>query len=337
MPRLVVLWPTCAAHHLHHVHRRELVPHALFWIVHLGALDDHGVGWQIHAPSERRGRNQDLDVPVCVQVLDQLPVCTRQSGVVDRKTVWEQILHFLGLDTHDLCLQDLARGGVLVQELGKRVILHGKVSKRARRFDGLLSRVDENEDLVLAGVLHQLFVADLVHGVETLDRLLVRNADVRLLQWAWAVLVPVVEQALIGIDAQENRNVLVIRKRRREPHEADVFLRGFDLPDGPGHDRLQNWAARIMQQVDLVHDHQAHELRVSPLVAGFPGDDVPFLGCRNDDLRLVDLRLREVDVAAELPDDHAIALQSLLEALDDLLHEGFHGSDVDNLETGEVE
>mmetsp|Transcript_97903 Transcript_97903/g.274102 ORF Transcript_97903/g.274102 Transcript_97903/m.274102 type:complete len:343 (+) Transcript_97903:4089-5117(+) len=276
-------------------------------------------------------------MPIGEEIFDQLPIGTGKPSMVDGKSVWQQVLQLLRLDTVDLGLQNLARGRVGVQKLCQGVILHRQVAQCDRGLHGLLPRVDEDEDLALAGVVHELLVADLVHGVEALDGLLVRDADVGLLQRAGPVLVAKIEEPPLGVDAQEDGHVLVVRQRGREAHEADVLLRGLDLPDRPRDDGLQNGPAGVVQEVDLVDDDEPHELRVGALIAGLAGDDVPLLRRRHDDLRLIDLRLGEVDVAAQLPDDNPVALQPLLKALNDLLHEGLHGRHVDDLEAGEIE
>mmetsp|Transcript_96000 Transcript_96000/g.248261 ORF Transcript_96000/g.248261 Transcript_96000/m.248261 type:complete len:215 (-) Transcript_96000:1286-1930(-) len=214
MSRLVVLRPTCAAHHLHHVHGGELVPRALLRIVDLRALDDHCVCRQVDTPRQRGRRHKNLNVPISVQIFNKLPVRTRQASVVDGKTVRQEILHLRRLDRLDLCLQNLTRGGVFMQELGKSVVLHGKIAQGLRRLDRLLTRVHKDEDLVLTSVLHELLVADLVHGVEALDRLLVCDTNVRLLERHRAELVTEVVQALLRVDAQEDGHILVVGQRR---------------------------------------------------------------------------------------------------------------------------
>mmetsp|Transcript_117329 Transcript_117329/g.373813 ORF Transcript_117329/g.373813 Transcript_117329/m.373813 type:complete len:463 (+) Transcript_117329:4361-5749(+) len=276
-------------------------------------------------------------MPVGVQILNKLSVGTRQAGVVDSKTVGQEVLQLLGFDRVDLCLQDLSGGGVGLQELREGVVLHGEVAQRAGGLDGLLSRVHEDQDLILTGVFHELLVADLVHGVEALDGLLVGDTDVGLLERHGPVLAAEVKQALVGLHAQEDGDVLVIRQRGREADQTDVLLGGLDLADGARDDGLQHGAAGVVQQVDLVHDDQAHKLRVGPLVASLARDDVPLLGRGDDDLCLVDLCLGQIHVATQLADDHAIALQALRETLHNLLHQGLHRRNIHNLETRQVE
>mmetsp|Transcript_111441 Transcript_111441/g.322179 ORF Transcript_111441/g.322179 Transcript_111441/m.322179 type:complete len:216 (-) Transcript_111441:121-768(-) len=212
MPRLIKLRPAGSAHHLHHVHGGQLVPRTLLRIVDLCALDDHGVGRQVHPPCKCRCGHQDLDMPVGEQVFDQLPVCAGKAGMMNGKPVRKQVLQLLRLDTVDLRLQNLARGRVRMQKLGKSVVLHRQVPQRRCGFDCFLAGVYEDQNLILAGVFHELFVADLIHSAEALDRLLVCDADVRLLKRARAVLVAKVEEPLLGVDPQEDSHILVVRQ-----------------------------------------------------------------------------------------------------------------------------
>ena len=62
-----------------------------------------------------------------------------------------------------LCPQHLCAGWVLLQEHSERVFLQTHVPDGAGRLGGLLARVDEDEDLVPAGVLHHLVVDNVVH------------------------------------------------------------------------------------------------------------------------------------------------------------------------------
>ena len=86
-----------------------------------------------------------------------------------------------------------------------------------------------------------------------------------------------------------------------------------------------------MEQVDLVDDEEADELRVGALPR-LARDDVPLFGGGHDDLRLVDLGLGEVDVARELLGDDPVGLEALREVPDHLGNKGLHGCHVDDLE-----
>ena len=69
-----------------------------------------------------------------------------------------------------------------------------------------------------------LLVADLVHELEALQRLLDGDADVLLRKGAGAEGVVKVEEADVGLDAQEGADVLVVGQRGGEAHQADHLL-----------------------------------------------------------------------------------------------------------------
>lgn len=60
-------------------------------------------------------------------------------------------------------------------------------------------------------------------------------------------------------------------------------------------------------------------------------DDVPLLGCRDDDARLVDLLLRELHVARQLANFDSRPCEALGEFCGDFGREGLERSDVDDL------
>jgi hypothetical protein len=91
-----------------------------------------------------------------------------------------------------------------------------------------------------------------------------------------------------------------------------------------------------MQQVDLVDDHQTHQLRVRA-VSALSGDDVPLLGGGHDDLRLPDLLLGQLLVPRELVDRDTKGGQPVAEVVDHLLHQRLHGSNIHDLETVQVD
>ena len=87
----------------------------------------------------------------------------------------------------------------------------------------------------------------------------------------------------------------VVGKCRTESDETNELLRGLDLPHRARDDRLQHRPAIIVEKVDLINDDQFHQLRVRA-IAGLAGDDVPFLRCRHDHLRRIDLDRGESSV-----------------------------------------
>ena len=270
------------------------------------------------------------------QVLDEGAVRARQARVVDREAVREEVLERLGLGRLALLLQDFARRRVLAHEAVDRVVVERHVAQRRRRLRGLGARVHEDEDLVPARLRQHLLVADLVHQLEPLERLLLGDADVLLLQRHGPEAVVEEEHARGRVDAEQLRHVRKVGQRRRQAHEPHGVARRLDLADRPRDDRLEDGAAVVVEQVDLVDDDQAHELRVRA-VAALARDDVPLLRRRDDDLRRLDLRDRQRLVARQLADLHAVRREALAEVEHDLLHEGLHRRDVDDLERVEVD
>lgn len=68
----------------------------------------------------------------------------------------EDVLEVGILDGFGFRSEDLARGGVGAEELSDRVVLESVVAEELGRLGRLLARVDEDDDLVLAGVLEDL-------------------------------------------------------------------------------------------------------------------------------------------------------------------------------------
>ena len=56
----VVLGTASTPKHLHHIQRAQLLPVALGWVIHLGALDDDCVGGQIYSPRQGGCGHQHL-------------------------------------------------------------------------------------------------------------------------------------------------------------------------------------------------------------------------------------------------------------------------------------
>ena len=83
-------------------------------------------------------------------------------------------------------------------------------------------------------MLDDLLVHDVVHELESLHGLLLRDADELLLQGHGAEAVVEEEQPLLGVHPQEGGHVLVVGEGGTETHQADVFLRGFNVANGPG-------------------------------------------------------------------------------------------------------
>ena len=70
---------------------------------------------------------------------------------------------------------------------------------------------DEPSYLVLASMLHHFLIDDLVHHLEPFDRLLLRDADILLLQWNRSVRVIKEEQTAVEVDSKKPGNIAIVR------------------------------------------------------------------------------------------------------------------------------
>lgn len=66
-------------------------------------------------------------------------------------------------------------------------------------------------------------------------------------------------------------------------------------PDGPCYDGLQHRSSAVMQQMDLIDDHQPDKVGVGAIIT-LAGDDIPLLRCCHDYLCLLNLLLSQVDI-----------------------------------------
>ena len=66
------------------------------------------------------------------------------------------------------------------------------------------------------------------------------------------------EQASVGVDTQEQRNIRVVRQRRTQTHDAHRHLAGLHHAQGTSDDGLDDGAAFVCQQVHLIDDQQPH-------------------------------------------------------------------------------
>ena len=73
----------------------------------------------------------------------------------------------------------------------------------------------------------RLGIADLVHELETLQRLFDGHAYVLLSQWARPEAVVKVEEALVVLDPQEGCHVIIVWQGGRESDQPDHLLCGL--------------------------------------------------------------------------------------------------------------
>lgn len=79
----------------------------------------------------------------------------------------------------------------------------------------------------------------------------------------------------------------------------------IDILQLPSNQRLQHRPTVVMQQMDLVNNHQSHKLCVCALSA-LARDNVPFLGSADNDLCGIDLFLAQLVVTGQFIDRQAI-------------------------------
>ena len=87
------------------------------------------------------------------------------------------------------------------------------------------------------------------------------------------------------------------------PH---LLLHGLNVPNGPGHQSLQDWSSLVMVQMDLI------KLGVVGPLAPLPGDDVLLLRGADNDLGLIDLLLAQLAVPGQLRHSQAEVSKAML-------------------------
>lgn len=136
-------------------------------------------------------------------------------------------------------------------------------------------------------MLHDLFIHNLIHDLETLDGLLLCDADISLLQGHRAktkekkksvirdedaksanekthvskiiahditFYLPVVEveESLGRIYTQAGSHILVVGQCSTEAQQTHILLGQLHIADGPRHQRFQHGSTVIVQQVDFI-------------------------------------------------------------------------------------
>mmetsp|Transcript_9219 Transcript_9219/g.31869 ORF Transcript_9219/g.31869 Transcript_9219/m.31869 type:complete len:371 (+) Transcript_9219:5572-6684(+) len=275
--KLVKLRPAGPSQHLHHVQLAQLVPPRKGRVVHLGPLDHNGVGWEVHAPRQGGRGDQDLEVPVREEVLHESPVRPAKAGMVDTDAIRQEVREVGALAASHLGAQDLLGRRGLRHELVQGVVCDGLLSEVLCGLHGLLPAVDEDQDLVLSSIILHLVIAQLIHQLQALQRLLQCDAQEVLLQRAGPEGVVKDEETLVKVHAEEHGHVLVVRQGGAQAHQPSHLVRGLHLLDGPGHDGFQHGTPVIVQEVDLIDDHQLHQLGEG-LVSRLARHNVPLLG-----------------------------------------------------------
>lgn len=160
----LVAWTTGTTKDLENIEDREVDKGTLTRIVHVGALDDDGVRWQIDTPRQSGRTAEDLDGVVLKHAFHHGTVRPQHACVVDTETVIEQLLHLAVARGANVAAVQLELGVVVVVEQVNRALLHGHFFQTLRSLDCLLARVNEDHDLVaLAHELESLVEHNLFH------------------------------------------------------------------------------------------------------------------------------------------------------------------------------
>ncbi|KAI7165138.1 hypothetical protein KC349_g74 [Hortaea werneckii] len=134
----------------------------------------------------------------------------------------------------------------------------------------LLPRVSEDEHLllVLADLLQDLVITDIIHCLELLDSLLVGHTNELLPERAWPEGAIEVVQVLSWVDPQECCHIAVVGKGCRKTNNADRVAGLLLLADGTTDNAFQHWAAIIMQEMDFIDTDKTDQVRIAR-VRGF--------------------------------------------------------------------
>jgi hypothetical protein len=135
---------------------------------------------------------------------------------------------------------------------------------------------------------------------------------------------------------KELGDVLEVGKGRRKSDKTNVVVRLFHSTNRTGDDGFEDGTTLVVEEMNLVDDDKADEVGVTR-IRRLASDNVPLLRSSNDNLSLGDLLLRELTITGEFVNDDVERLETGREVADHFLDEGFHRSDVDDLEGGEVE
>lgn len=69
--------------------------------------------WKVHTPSQCGCRNQYIKVSVCKELLDEISICSRETGMMNTYAIRQELFEFLtiyGLSLHNSIYNLLALG-----------------------------------------------------------------------------------------------------------------------------------------------------------------------------------------------------------------------------------
>mmetsp|Transcript_17274 Transcript_17274/g.51907 ORF Transcript_17274/g.51907 Transcript_17274/m.51907 type:complete len:204 (-) Transcript_17274:1316-1927(-) len=161
-----------------HVEHAQVGEGATLGVIHLCALDDHGVGRQVHTPGQRCRAHQDLYDPFGKEALRQRPVSAQHASVVHPKARLKK-LHHLAVTrlAHVLCEDGVA---LVVARVEQRslAVLASQIRQRACCLAGIFAAVHKHHGLKAAlETVDDLVVRDLVHHRLARHEALHRDAD----------------------------------------------------------------------------------------------------------------------------------------------------------------
>lgn len=105
--------------------------------------------------------------------------------------------------------------------------------------------MSKNDSLTLARPLHHLLEQNVVHHYLLFDALLLRDADVLLLQGDRTVRVIKVENTLFDICSDEESDVLVVGQSGGETYYSGELLDLLLVSERTSHDAFQYWASAV--------------------------------------------------------------------------------------------
>ena len=208
----IVLRTTCTTEHLKDILGREFDPSTFLRVVNLSSFDDDYVSGQVDTPGESSGRNEDLNTTISEEILDEGTIDSVHTSVVTGESEGEEIFEVGIGDGFGFFREDFSSSGVGSKELSDRIVFDGVISEEFGGLGGFLSRVNEDDDLILPSVFEDLLVTDLVRNLHSLDRLLLGNSDELLLERTRSVGRVEVEETLFRVDVKELGDIFVVGK-----------------------------------------------------------------------------------------------------------------------------
>mmetsp|Transcript_36400 Transcript_36400/g.109276 ORF Transcript_36400/g.109276 Transcript_36400/m.109276 type:complete len:248 (-) Transcript_36400:447-1190(-) len=240
------------------------------------------------------------------QILYQFTIGPSHTGVMNGQTVRKYLLQIRVFHRRQFLPQYLLGRSALPHEMRQFVPFQRHIPQRHGRLPRLLPAVHENEHLIAIPPLSQgAFVAHFVLNTKALERIPFGNTDVLHLEGYRAIRMIEEEETLVGFDAQECRDVGIIGQGGGQSDQTDGFGGRFDLTYYAGDDRFQYRASIVVQQMDLVHNDESDQLSVRPPFA-LTGDNVPFFGGGDEELRLGDLLTGEAGISRQFANIHSV-------------------------------